>query len=99
LGNRLAALSPVPSAWVLRVFTGSCICPLVSPLQRRFYQTVIIKACEACHFRDRTDGHGVIVLDRPLPSGRTPNHMLTFRPRPRKLPETRKTTDPTEQAP
>jgi hypothetical protein len=50
------------------------------------------------HFRDRTACNGVIVPDRPLPSGRAPNHMLTFRSHTRKLPKTPETTDRTEQA-
>jgi hypothetical protein len=47
-----------------------------------------IKAGGTTRFRDRTDGNGVIVPDSALPSGRRPNHMLTFRSRARKLPET-----------
>ena len=59
---------------------------------------VDIEAGKTGHFRDRTGADGVIVPDRPIPSGGTPNQMLTFRPCPRKLPETQK-TDRTEQAP
>ena len=51
---------------------------------------VDIEAGETSHFRDRTGANGVIVPDRPIPSGGTPNQMLTFRPCPRKLPETQK---------
>jgi hypothetical protein len=56
------------------------------------------EADKTSHFRDRTGANGVIVPDRPIPSGGTPNQMLTFRPCPRKLPETQE-TDRTEQAP
>ena len=56
------------------------------------------EADKTSHFRDRTGANGVIVPDRPIPSGGTPNQMLTFRPCPRKLPETQG-TDRTEQAP
>ena len=79
-------------------FTTSCLCPLVSPFESRFDRSAEIEAGKTSHFRDRTGANGVIVPDRPIPSGGTPNQMLTFRPCPRKLPETQK-TDRTEQAP
>jgi hypothetical protein len=58
-----------------------------------------IEAGKTSHFRDRTGANGVIVPDCPIPSGCKPNQMLTFRPCPRKLPGTQKSTDRTEQAP
>ena len=48
----------------------------------------VTKAGKIGYFRDRTGANGVIVPERPIPSGGTPNQMLTFRPCPRKLPET-----------
>jgi hypothetical protein len=45
---------------------------------------------------DRTGTDGVIVPRRPIPSGRKPNQILTFRPCPRKLPKTQKQTVQTE---
>jgi hypothetical protein len=57
-----------------------------------------IGAGKTGHFRDRTGANGVIVPDRPFPTGGTPNQMLTFRPCPRKCRKPKK-TDRTEQAP
>lgn len=53
----------------------------------------------AAILRDRTGANGVNIAGKPLPSGRKPNQILTFRSCPRKLPETQKSTDRTEQAP
>ena len=56
--------------------------------ESRFDRSGRVEAGETSHFRDQTGANGVIVPDRPIPSGGTPNQMLTFRPCPRKLPET-----------
>jgi hypothetical protein len=56
------------------------------------------KPGKTSHFRDRTGANGVIVPASLIPSGCAPNQILTFRPCPRKLPETQKSTDRTEQA-
>jgi hypothetical protein len=47
-------------------------------------------------FADRTGTAGVMFPHRRIPPGRMPNQILTFRPCPRKLPQTQKQTAQTK---
>jgi hypothetical protein len=77
-------------------FTVSFMSPLVSPVQKPIRP--VRRSRPADPPFSGTGGKGVIARGSPLTSGRTPNHMLTFRSRARKLPETRKNDDQAEQA-